>query len=113
MKSNLEGLGWDKEEFVMWLELQGLSRRVARDYMSRCLRVESFTNESLCIMTSSSNDFLQLMELIHDYAVTQSDNYKSIKSLKGSLRLAVRKFSIFKYGEVALKYPNGYSLVRR
>lgn len=57
MKSNLEGLGWDKEEFVMWLELQGLSRRVARDYMSRCLRVESFTNESLCIMTSFSNDF--------------------------------------------------------
>lgn len=101
---------WDESDFKVWLGSNGISARVARDFNSRCLRVERALGLSLAVETESEEKFRNLMVEIQRYSQQIAASKDAAYVLTGSLRAAVRKLAIHLYGSRALSYPRNYRL---
>jgi hypothetical protein len=92
---------------------QGLSKRVAGDYISRCKRVEAFLNLDLAKETKSAQRFRSLMLGIQEYSNRVFIDRSRAYSLCGDLRRAVRVFALFKWGsDLVSTYPSNHYLVQ-
>lgn len=102
----------NQDGFVNWLVVNGISKRVAGNYASRCKRVEYNLGVDLCVEIVTEQRFIELMISIKRYSASVSKNKLSEYNLSGSLRLAVRKFAQYKIGNEALEYPACHRLNR-
>ena len=95
----------NREEFVLWLiNHEKLLSVVAKDYASRCARIERHIASDLDFMLSKESNFVNLSKLINQYSLNQSTSITSAYSLNGTLRSAAKKYGIFKYPKLIEVY---------
>lgn len=102
--------GLDRVEFRQWLKTEGLSDKVASDYLSRCKRVEEALGVCLVATTSTEDAFVQLMIDIHSHVQNGSATTSAKYQTTGSLRSAVRKLARFAHGKRVDQYPSNHGL---
>lgn len=87
---------WDREKFLKFLVTRhDISDRVARNYLSRCIRLEAVLNIDLVNETSSVEAYLNLVEKIASYAENHFHTASEVIVFNGTLRLAAKKFALF------------------
>ena len=95
----------NREQFVLWLiNHEKLLSVVAKDYASRCARIEKNIVSDLDFMLSKESNFVNLSKLINQYSLNQSTTKTSAYSLNGTLRSAAKKYGVFKYPELTEAY---------
>ena len=105
--------GWDRKQFLEYLvKKKKLSDRVASNYVSRCNRVEKELFVQLIEATKSEKNYVQLMQSILDFACKNTKTVVAEYALAGTLRLAVRCFAEYQWGNVIKSYPRNYRLTR-
>ena len=99
---------WDGENFLKFLVIRhNISGRVARNYLSRCRRLETVLNIDLVNETSSTEAYLNHVEKIASYAENYFETASEVMIFTGTLRLAAKKFALFAHGS-KVKFPRGY-----
>jgi hypothetical protein len=99
---------WDREKFLKFLVTRhDISDRVARNYLSRCRRLEAVLNIDLVNETSSVEAYLNLVEKIASYAENHFHTSSEVTVFNGTLRLAAKKFALFAHGS-KVKLPRIY-----
>ena len=104
---------WNREEFLVFLiQKKKLSNRVAKNYVSRCNRVERELHVDLIDSTKSEKNYVELMQSILVYASKNVETVVAEYAMAGTLRLAVRCFAEYQWGNVIKSYPRNYRLTR-
>lgn len=99
---------WDRKKFLNFLVTRhNISDRVARNYISRCRRLESILNIDLVSATSSAEAYINLVEKIASYAENHFHTASEVMIFNGTLRLAAKKFALFIHGS-KVKLPRAY-----
>jgi len=99
---------WDAENFYKFLVIkQNISQRVARDYISRCRRIEAILGIDLVRETSSTQAYLELIEKLACYAEMHCKTSAEVVIFGGMLRLAAKKFALYSHGN-KVKFPRVY-----
>ena len=99
---------WDGEKFFKFLVgRHQISDRVARDYLSRCKRIEAILDIDLIRETRSTESYLVLIEKIASYAEKHFNTPSEVMIFTGTQRLAVKKFAMYAHGS-KVKFPRGY-----
>ena len=95
----------NREAFVLWLiNNEKLLTAVAKDYASRCRRIEKHIASDLDFMLSKESNFVNLSKLINQYSLNQSATKTSAYSLNATLRSAAKKYGVFRYPELTEAY---------
>jgi len=87
----------DEIEFKKWLTgAQGLKGKVANDIVSRCKRIELITGKSLISHFTSDYSFSDLMCEVKNAILLMPIETKARYAVTASLRLAAKKYALFK-----------------
>jgi hypothetical protein len=86
---------WDKKLFRDWLLMQSgtENRKVSTDTISRCARVEKSLGINLIEDTKDIESYNKLIAKINDYACKTASSPSARYAIKGSMVLAVKKFT--------------------
>lgn len=104
---------YDRVAFQNWLIINcDYSKKVAKDYASRCSRIENHITPNIYDAVSSGNKFDQLLIDIQKYAALNADNKQAAYSLTGCLRAAVKKYALYKFPKQAKNYSTAYGKSR-
>lgn len=102
---------WDGDKFLKFLITKhNISDRVARNYLSRCRRLEATLNIDLVSETSSTDAYINLAEKIASYAENYYATAAEVMVCTGTLRLAAKKFAMFAHGS-KVKLPRVYGKI--
>lgn len=108
MAHSRDAATWDGEKFFKYLVTrQNISDRVARNYISRCRRIEAILDVDLVQETVSTDSYLRLIEGISRYAEKHFNTPSEIMVFSGTLRLAIKKFAMFAHGS-KVRFPRVY-----
>ncbi len=102
--------GLDGVGFRRWLQGDGVSEKVASDYLSRCKRVQAALGVNLAAATVTEESFVQLMKDIQRYSMSLSRVKTVNHRITGSLRSAVRKFARYTHGKRVDRYRKNHGL---
>ncbi|MBU3579765.1 hypothetical protein ICN17_07065 [Polynucleobacter sp. 73C-SIWE] len=101
-------ISWNGEKFFKFLVgRQNISDRVARNYLSRCRRIEAILDIDLVWETRSIDAYLELVEKIADYAEKHFKTPAEVMIFGGTLRLAIKKFALYAHGN-KVRFPRVY-----
>lgn len=99
----------DKVLFERWLVSQkGYSIKAAKDYYSRCKRIEKEIAHDLYVSVSTAEKFEKLIDDIQSFSISNSSNKNSAYTLAATLKSAARKFALFKYPLLAEHYETAH-----
>ena len=91
---------WNKLDFRKFLvEELDISPRVARDYADRCLRIERELGIDLLMHTKNAKAYANLANKLHEHFIKQKYEKKRLYALNAIHMNAVRKLSLFIWGE--------------
>jgi hypothetical protein len=91
---------WDRLDFFNFLVKNSkLSDRVAKDYVSRCIHIEKILSIDLINETKNESKSLSVMLNIRKFAEQLNPKNKAkVNSYTANLRVALRKFILFRWG---------------
>ena len=96
----------NKRNFESWLiSTHNYSKKVAKDHVSRCKRIEKNITSDLSKSVFDENNFVILMKAIQEYSVSSTSTKESAYTLSGTLRAAAKKYALYLYPEKAKNYP--------
>lgn len=90
------------------IETFGYSKKVAKDYASRCKRIERDVRVDLSLAVSNAARYEKLLGQIQVYAITVRKEKKSAYSLTAMLRAAAKKYALYLYPKKATSYPSAH-----
>lgn len=99
---------WSYTGFREWLIKNGLSEKVAGDYVSRCKRIERDLLLKLSEFAQPEEKYHVLMFQIRSYAIATANNKSSAETLTATLRKSARMFFEYLVGASVKRYARCY-----
>ena len=102
---------WDQDKFYKFLiSRKQISHRVAKNYISRCKRIENLFGVNLLNETSSIEGYVNLCEKILRYSEKNCKTTKEVSTLSGNLRMSARAFALYAHG--IKSFPREYRYLK-
>ncbi|EJG0483225.1 hypothetical protein REH77_02215 [Vibrio alginolyticus] len=99
----------DLNQFENWLiSYSALSPKVAKDTKSRVNRIHKSICSELEQEIASKEGYLKLLAKIQVYSEQNTTTKAACYSLTGSLRSALKKFTIYKHPELSENLPTAH-----
>ena len=99
----------NKSNFESYLiSTYNYSKKVAKDYVSRCKRIEQYITSDLSKSVCEEKSFVILLNDIQAYSVLSTSTKESAYTLSGSLRAAAKKYALYLCPEKAKNYPTAH-----
>jgi hypothetical protein len=99
----------ERNDFECYLiDTYGYSKKVAKDCMSRCKRIETHISSDLSKSVSNVKEFENLIIQIQQYSSSICDQKESAYSLTGSLRAAAKKYALYLFPQKAASSPTAH-----
>lgn len=106
MKTRFEN---ERNDFECYLiDTCGYSKKAAKDYVSRCRRIETHVSSDLSKSVSNEQEFETLIIQIQQYSSSVCAQKESAYSLTGTLRAAARKYALYLFPQKASNYPTAH-----